>query len=934
MDNEDNKKNAAVVETKADDGSAAVSEEAAASAAEGAKTSAQPVASAHNVEADIPLESGDVVSGIVAGLSERDLTHEVQTAFLDYSMSVIVARAIPDVRDGLKPVQRRIIFGMDESGMQPGKPYKKCARIVGDVMGKYHPHGDQALYLTLVRLAQPFSMRYTLVDGHGNFGSIDGDEPAAYRYTEARMNKLSLEMVRDLDSDTVNFVDNYDGTEKEPEVLPSRFPNLLVNGSQGIAVGMATNMPPHNMSEAIDACIAVAKNPDLTPLEIMQNYLHGPDFPTGGIILGRNGIKDAYETGSGSITIKSRCHIEEEANGKARIIVTEIPYQVNKSTMIETIAQLVRDKIIDGITDVRDESNKEGIRVVIEVRRDAVPEVVLNNLFKHTQLQSSFGIINLCLVDGAPKVLPINEIIKNYVEFQISVLTRRTSYLLKRDSDRLHIVNGLIHAHDNNDAVIDIIKASKTDDESYQKLNQAFGFTEIQVQAILAMTLRRLQGLEYDKLVDEKKTLEANITEYHRLLSSKENIIELLIKELLDVKDRFGDSRMTEISDETANIENEDLLPRKEIIVVLTNNGYLKRMDDSTFRAQNRGGRGVKGISTTSSDVVSIILHAQTHTDILLFSSLGKIYKMRGYQIPDGSRIAKGMPVVNLLNLDRDEKIVSIIPCDSYPDGDFFFFVTAGGVVKRTPIKEFESVHSNGKIAISLREGDILLDVKHTNGSATIALAASNGKVCRFAEDDVRSMGRTASGVKGMDVSDGSKIVDIANSLNGPLLLVLTALGYGKMSYADDTTTPDGSHYDGYRLTSRGAKGVYTVKSTEKNGKLVAFRAVCGDEDLIVITKAGIVVRTPLAQVKISGRNTQGVKIIKLGDGERVASIAIVPHADDTAEPIDADAEDAIAGVPTVDETPKEAPVSPNELDDGLEDSHSDDSSSDGDKDI
>jgi len=863
------------------------------------------------------------VSGIIPGLLDRDVANEVRTAFLDYSMSVIVARAIPDVRDGFKPVQRRIIFGMNEAGMQPNKPYKKCARIVGDVMGKYHPHGDSALYLTLVRLAQTFSLRYILVDGHGNFGSIDGDEPAAMRYTEARLNKLSMEMVQDIDCDTVNFVDNYDGTEKEPEVLPCRFPNLLVNGSQGIAVGMATNMPPHNLSEAIDATIAVAKNPALTPVDIMQNYLHGPDFPTGGTILGRQGILDAYTTGQGSVTIRSKYHVEEMDNGKSRIIVTEIPYQVNKSLMIENIADLVRDKVIDGITDVRDESNKDGIRVVIEIRKDCIPEVVANNLLKHTQLQTSFGIINLCLEDGAPAILPIDRIIRDYVEFQIKVLTRRTKFLLTRDTDRDHIVIGLLLAHDNIDEVIHIIRGSKTDEESAKKLGDRFGLSEPQIDAILAMTLRRLQGMEQDKLLAEKNELEANIAEYTRLLSSRDNIVELMIKELLEVKDKFGDDRLTEITNEAADIENEDLIPQKNILVVLTNNGYLKRMDDDTFSTQHRGGRGITGIKTTTGDIVKLMRHTKTHTDILFFSSVGKVYRMRGYQIPDSGRIGKGMPVVNLLNLDKDERIVSILPLDEYPENEYLLFVTERGVIKRTTLKEFESIHTNGKIAVTLRDGDCLFDVKHTTGTCVVSLASNNGKLVSFTEDQVRAMGRGAAGVTGMNLKDGSTIIGVTTSLEGHLILVLTSLGYGKMSYAKDTDTPDGHHYDGYRMTKRGAKGVTTVKVTPKNGKLVSVRAAEGNEDLLVITQQGIVIRTPLSEVKIAGRNTQGVKIIALDDKQRVASISIVPHEepgqDDGSEAEENEETNENLTVPTIDPSLRDShPVNPDTLDEGL----------------
>ena len=830
-------------------------------------------------------ETPAVQAGIASGLTEREITEEVETAFLSYAMSVIEARAIPDVRDGLKPVQRRVIYGMNEAGMKPGQPYKKSARIVGDVMGKYHPHGDSAIYMTLVRLAQPFSMRYTLVDGHGNFGSVDGDAPAAMRYTEARMNRLSVEMVRDLDKDTVDFVSNYDGTEKEPSVLPSRFPNLIVNGSEGIAVGMATNMPPHNLGEAIDAVVALAHNPDLTPVELMQNYIHGPDFPTGGVILGRQGILDYFEKGTGSVTIRSKYEIEEESAGRSRIIVSEIPYQVNKASMIENMASLVRDKVIDGISDIRDESNKEGIRVVIEVKRDFMPEVVANNLLKHTQLQINFGVINLCLVEGEPKILPMKDLLQNYIRFQVSVLTRRTKFLLKRDSDRDHIVQGLILAHDNIDEVIHIIRDSSNDEESTARLHDAFGLSPEQTAAILAMTLRRLQGLEQEKLRAEHAELQKNIAEYNRLLSSEANIVELMISELLEIKERFGDKRLTEISDEAANIDNEDLLPQEDIIIVLTKNGYIKRMNDQTFRTQNRGGRGVKGISTTAGDMVSIMLRAKTHTDILFFSSYGIVYRLRGYMIPDGARDGRGIPAINLLNLEQDEKVVAIVPCDDYPADNYLFFTTVQGVVKRTSLAEFASIHQNGKRALSLKEGDALLDVKRTDGSAIVSLASTNGKVVSFEEGDVRAMGRTAAGVKGMDLSDGSHLVDVTSSMEGDKLLVLTDRGYGKISYTKDTdiTLEDGTtrHYDGYRLTSRGAKGVLSIKMTPKTGELTAMRAVHGDEDLMVISTHGIVIRLPLEQVKVAGRNTQGVKIIALEPRQKVASITIVPHAED-----------------------------------------------------
>lgn len=850
-------------------------------------------------------------SGIIPGLIDREITNEVRTAFLDYSMSVIVSRAIPDVRDGFKPVQRRIIYGMNEAGMQPNKPYKKCARIVGDVMGKYHPHGDSALYGTLARLAQDFSLRYPLVDGHGNFGSIDGDEPAAMRYTEARMNKLSLELVRDIDCDTVPFMGNYDGTEIEPEVLPCRFPNLLINGSQGIAVGMATNMAPHNMGEVIDAVVALAKNPELTPLEIMQNYLFGPDFPGGGIILGRKGILDAYTTGQGSIIVRAKYHIEELKNGKSQIVVTEIPYQVNKATLCENIGSLVRDKIISGITDVRDETNKDGIRVVIELTKDVIPEVIANNLLKHTQLQTSFGIINLCLEEGAPKILPINEILKDYVEFQVRVLTRRTKFLLNKDLKRLHLVEGLLLAHDNIDEVIHIIRDSANDEESTLRLNERFGLDADQCGAILAMTLRRLQGMEQDKLNAEKAELNVNIAEYNRLLSSRDNIVDLLIKEITAIKEKFADKRRTEISDGEAVIDNEDLIPQKNIIITLTKNGYIKRLDDDTFSTQHRGGRGITGMKTTNGDIVKLIMHCKTHTDILFFTSLGKVYRLRGYQIPDSSRIGKGIPAINLLKLAKEEKVVSLIACDDYPEDNYLFFVTKLGVVKRVSLNQFESIHSNGKIAVGLKEGDDLLDVKRTNGKAIIGIASNEGKLCSFYEEEVRAMGRTAAGVGGIDLPEGGYVVGVCSSLEGDKILTLSTKGFGKISYATDTQTEDGRSYDGYRLTRRNAKGVITMNLTEKNGKLIAVKTVNGDEDLLCITTGGVVIRTPLSEIRVVGRNAVGVKVINLEGPSRVASVAIVPHQ--SKEEIEAE-EAELEAEEAAEEVTSEEPINPNEI--------------------
>ena len=814
----------------------------------------------------------EIQSGISAGLSDTDLSQLVKDSFLDYAMSVIVARAIPDVRDGCKPVHRRVIYGMHVTGMFPGTPFKKSARIVGDVMGKYHPHGDAAIYSTLVRLAQPFAMRYTLVDGHGNFGSVDGDEPAAMRYTEARMTKLATEMVRDLNCNTVNMIDNYDGTEQEPEVLPSRFPNILVNGSNGIAVGMATYIPTHNLGETIDAVVAVARNPEITPLEIMQDYLFGPDFSTGATILGRTGIKDYFETGTGSIVIRSKAEIKEnERTGKKQIIVTEIPYQVNKANMIENIAHLVRDKVVDGITDIRDESSKGNVRIVIDVRHDAIPEVILNQLYKMTQLQTSMGIIMLCLVDGAPKILPITDILKHYLDFQVEVVERRTKFLLAKDEARDHIVCGLLKAIANIDEIVETIKKSATPEEATKALMAKFGFSEEQTAAILAMTLRRLTGLEEGKLEDERRELEENINKYHYILESRDHIVDVVVQELIEIKEKYSDERKTDISDEAATIEDEALIPQKEIVITLSKNNYVKRMEADTFRTQNRGGRGVKGAALHDEDEVAIMHKTKTHVDVLFFSNLGRVYKLRGYQIPEGSRISKGIPIQNLLPLEKGEKIMSIISVWNYEEGRFLFFATKDGLVKRTSIKEFESVRKNGKIAISLRENDSLLDVKYTKGSEIICLASNKGKLVKFNENQARPLGRTASGVKGIELDDNAQVIGMTTSLEGNYILVITTRGFGKMSEIGE-----------YRETKRGAKGVTTVNATVKTGKLVAMRAVEGNEDLMMVTNSGTVIRIPLEQVKVAHRVTQGVKVIRLDDDkQRVSSITVVPHDDE-----------------------------------------------------
>lgn len=805
------------------------------------------------------------------GIKVVNISNEVKTAFLDYAMSVIVSRAIPDVKDGLKPVQRRIIYGMKEANITASAPTKKSARIVGDVMGKYHPHGDSSIYEAMVRLAQKFSTRYPLVDGQGNFGSIDGDGAAAMRYTEARMSKLAMEMVRDIDNDTVDFMPNYDGEEQEPVVLPSRFPNILVNGSTGIAVGMATNIPPHNLKEVIDGILAIAENPDISTTELMQ-IIQGPDFPTGAYILGKSGIRNAYETGNGSIIIRSKTEIEEMSNGKYRIIVHEIPYQVNKTRMIEKIAELARDKIVDGITDLRDESSGEDVRVVIELRKDVVPEVILNQLFKLTQLQVSYGINMLALYEGEPKVLGIKEMLILYTKHQKDVVRRRTQFDLQKAEERLHIAKGIIVAINNIDHVIEIIKASKNVDEAQQNLINTFDLSERQAKAIVAMSLGRLSAFETTKIETECQELEQTVANYRQILADDNLIFDIVKKELIEIRDKYGDARKSEIIAGDFNIDDEDLIPQEKIIVTLTINGYIKRVPENTYRTQNRGGRGIKGMTTNEEDVVDKIIVSNTHTDVLFFTDKGKVYRIRGHQIPEYSRTSKGIPVINLLNMEKEEKVRSIISLDSYDEEAGLLFVTKLGTTKRVSVKEFERIRQSGKIAINLKENDELIDVKLTNGSAEILIASSKGKVVRFNENDVRMMGRNASGVRGINVN-GGEVVGVATSLEGKYILVISKKGYGKMSLIDD-----------YRLTNRGGQGVLTMKTTDKNGPLTAIKAVNGDEDILVVTNQGVIIRTSLEQVKIAGRNTLGVKIIRLDENQEVASLAVSEKIDEETE--------------------------------------------------
>ncbi|MEG0360324.1 MAG: DNA gyrase subunit A [Longicatena sp.] len=797
-------------------------------------------------------------------LLQVDISEEMKTSFLDYSMSVIVERALPDVRDGLKPVHRRILHAMNDLGMVANKPFKKSARIVGEVIGKYHPHGDTAVYDAMVRMAQDFSYRYMLVQGHGNFGSMDGDGAAAMRYTEARMSKISMEMMKDINKDTVDFIPNYDGEETEPSVLPARFPNLLVNGSVGIAVGMATNIPPHNLSETIDATLAIMENPDITVMELMDNYIKGPDFPTGGIILGRAGIRQAYETGRGSVVTRSKYNMEEMDNGKTRIVITEIPYQVNKANLITKIADLVRDKQIEGITYLNDESNREGIRIVIELRKDIQVEVIMNQLFRMTSLQTSFGVNMLALVDRSPKQMGIRDILKHYIDHQIDVTQRRTRFELKKAEDRAHILEGLRIALDHIDEIIKLIRSSENDSAAKTGLMEKFELSEIQATAILEMRLRRLTGLERDKIENEYQELMAFIIDLRDILANHERVLEIIRNELTEIKNRFGDERRTEISEADYDMQDEDLIPVEDIVITMTTNGYIKRIPTDTYRTQHRGGRGIKGMTVNEDDIVEMLITMSTHDYLLLFTNFGKVYRIKGYKVPSSSRTTKGLPVVNLLNLDKEEKVKALVPINPETESEYLLFVTKNGLVKRVHTTEFESIRQNGKIAITLREDDELIGVKETTGNDEIIIAGSNGKAVRFNEEGIRPMGRSASGVKGFNV-DGSIVVGVATSRDGTHLLAVSENGYGKRTAIDE-----------YRLTTRGAKGVKTINITPKTGDLVTVRAVNGDEDVMIITNLGVIIRISVDNIGIYSRNTQGVRLINVGDSELVAKVAIV----------------------------------------------------------
>ncbi|KIY22910.1 DNA gyrase subunit A [Mesobacillus subterraneus] len=829
-------------------------------------------------------------------VKEINISQEMRSSFLDYAMSVIVARALPDVRDGLKPVHRRILYAMHDLGMHSDKAYKKSARIVGEVIGKYHPHGDSAVYDTMVRMAQNFNYRYMLVDGHGNFGSVDGDAAAAMRYTEARMSKISMELLRDINKDTIDYQDNYDGSEREPMVMPSRFPNLLVNGTSGIAVGMATNIPPHQLGEVIDGVLAISKDPDMSIMELME-IITGPDFPTAGLILGRSGIRKAYETGRGSITLRAKVEMEQKSNGKEVIIVRELPYQVNKAKLIEKIAELVRDKRLDGITDLRDESDRKGMRVVIEVRKDANANVLLNNLYKQTAMQTSFGINLLALVDGQPKVLNLKQCLTYYLDHQVVVIRRRTEFELRKAEARAHILEGLRIALDNLDAVIRLIRSSRTTDIAREGLMTQFTLSEKQAQAILDMRLQRLTGLEREKIEEEFQNLMQLIIELKAILADNEKVLEIIREELTEIKERFKDERRTEIvSGGLEMIEDEDLIPRENIVITLTHNGYVKRLPVSTYRAQRRGGRGIQGMGTNDDDFVEHLITTSTHDTILFFSNKGKVYRSKGYEIPEFSRTAKGIPIINLLEVEKGEWVNAIIPVSEFVDDWYLFFTTKEGISKRSPLTSFANIRNNGLIALNLREGDELISVRLTDGTKEMIIGTKAGLLIRFPETDVRSMGRTATGVKGIRLSAGDEVVGMEVLEESAEILVVTKNGYGKRTPSEE-----------YRSQGRGGKGIKTCNITEKNGDLVTMKVVTGEEDLMLITTGGVLIRIPVSSISMTGRNTQGVKLINLNkaENEYVSTVAKVDKEEDKPEELEE--EENAEAIVTPDEDSSEA---------------------------
>ena len=801
-------------------------------------------------------------------LSENNIVEEVKKSFLDYSMSVITSRAIPDLRDGLKPVHRRILWSMYNSGYTPDKPHRKSAKTVGEVMGNYHPHGDSSIYEAMVRMAQDFNQRYLLIDGHGNFGNIEGDGAAAMRYTESRLSKLSLELLRDIKKDTVDMGKNFDETLDEPVVLPSRFPNILVNGTMGIAVGMATNIPPHNLGEVIDGCVAYIDNPDIDTLGLMQ-YIKGPDFPTGGIILGNSGIKKAYDTGRGSITIRSRATIEEHNNHNS-IVITEVPYGVNTMELKNKVAELVRDKIIDGISDYHTDL-KNGVKITITLKRDANPQVVLNNLYKHTNFQISYGIIFLMIDNGTPRTLGLKDIISKYIDYQRSVIVRRTKFDLDKDEKRVHILEGLKIAQDNIDEVIQIIKTADSDVDAKQKLMERFKLSEAQSDAILELKLRRLTGLERDKIEAELAALLKEIEELKAILADGQKVLNIIKEELLDIKNRFSDDRRTTI-DMTAvdYIEDESLIPVDNIVITLTNKGYIKRLPVDTYKTQNRGGMGIKGMATNEEDFVEHLINSTTHDYILMFTNKAKVYRVKGYEIPEFSRQSKGLPIVNLLSLEKDEKITSLLKISNEDESKYLAFATKSGLIKRTNISEFDNIRTNGKKFITLKDDDELVSVKKTSGEDDILIASSGGRMVRFNESCIRVMGRGASGVRGINLGEDGHLVGMEIAVPGVDVLVVTEKGYGKKTPVDE-----------YRITNRGGKGVKTLNTTDKNGSIVSFKTVDNDKDLMIITDTGIVIRLAVDKISTMSRVTQGVRLINLKENQYVSSISVIDKNND-----------------------------------------------------
>lgn len=837
---------------------------------------------------------------------ELHFSEEIKKSFLDYAMSVIVSRALPDLRDGLKPVQRRIIYGMNELGAVASSPYKKSARITGDVMGKYHPHGDSSIYSAIVRMAQDFSYREPLVDGHGNFGSIDGDGAAAARYTEAKMSKISMELIRDINKDTVDFIPNYDGEEKEPVLLPARFPNILVNGSTGIAVGMATNIPPHNLKEVIEGCIKLIDNPDITTEELMQT-IKGPDFPTGAIILGNSGIRDAYETGRGSITIRSKAEIVEMHNGKTKIVVTEIPYATNKSELVKKIADLVKTKTIEGITDLRDESNRNGISIVIELKKEANANVILNQLYKHSPLQQNFGIINLMLLDGEPKVFGLKDILKEYLKYQEEIIIRRTKFDLDKAEARAHILEGLKIAVNNIDEIVALIKKANNDQEAIDAMDKRFGLDEIQAKAILEMKLRRIVGLEREKIEQELDALLLLIKELEAILQDRQKVLNIIKDEMTEIANKYGNERRTHI-DMTAidYIDDESLIPEENITITLSKNGYIKRVSNDTYKTQNRGGVGIRAMTNNSDDITDSIISLSTHEDLLLFSNLGKVYRVRGYEIPEFSRQSKGLPIINILPLEKEEKITTMINVDQEQDNRYVVFITKNGTVKKTKAEEFKNIRSNGKIAIGLRDDDKLITVLIAEGHENLFIASSSGKVINFKLETLRTSGRTAFGVRGMNIEKDERIVGAELVVADDEVLLVSENGYGKKSSINE-----------FRQTNRGGKGVKGINKTDKTGDLIAIRKVNAENDVLIITDSGIIIRLDTNQISTLSRNAQGVRLIRLKDNQKVSDISLISEVDEVKDKEESD-NDMDINVDILDE----------DIDDDIEDQDSDDEDS------